>query len=282
MGVRRRELAFTSCRRVVVSSCLAAGRPQRAAGAVTSEGCPQRLSGRGIIDRSHEIPSHAGDGDPGRAGGRHRALDLSLAVRTAEPLLAEDGHPRLRRHGPRPGPAVDAERAAAQHSSGWSIRAVSTRSAPRTRRSRRRRGPRSPPASTPASTTSTTSWCATPRPTCPISAWSRREPARFLLQLLPDREAEASTRSAAAPRSGSPRASAGVRIEHPHGAGDVPAGGRPERRAALRPAAARHPRDDGHVLLLRDRPEPLRRRQHRVRRHPQAAACSRTTSPAPS
>ena len=67
--------------------------------------------------------------------------------------------------------AVDAGRQAAEHASGWSIRAASIRSARRTRRSRRPRGRRSPPASTPASTTSTTSWSAIPRPTCPISAW---------------------------------------------------------------------------------------------------------------
>ena len=61
-------------------------------------------------------------------------------------------------------------------------------------------------------------------------------------------------------------------IQRPHGAGDLPAGGRAERRAAGGAAAARHPRHDGHVLLLRHRLEPLRGRQHRVRRHPQAAA----------
>ena len=48
-----------------------------------------------------------------------------------------------------------------------------------------------------------------------------------------------------------------------------------ERRAALRPAAARHPRHDGDVLLLRDRSEPLRRGQHRDRRHPQAPGVRR-------
>ena len=32
-------------------------------------------------------------------------------------------------------------------------------------------------------------------------------------------------------------------------------------------APARHPRDDGHLLLLRDRSQPVRRGQHRVRRH---------------
>ena len=47
---------------------------------------------------------------------------------------------------------------------------------------------------------------------------------------------------------------------------DVPGG-----RAALRAAAARHPRHGGHLLLLRHRPEPLRRRQHGDGRHPQAA-----------
>ena len=98
------------------------------------------------------------------------------------------------------------------------------------------------------------------------------------VRLPPDREAEAAFRFAAARRSGSPPASAGVRSQHPHGAGDVPARRRAERRAALRPAAARHPRHDGDLLLLRHRPEPLRGRQHRVRRHPQAAGDGAATS----
>ena len=49
----------------------------------------------------------------------------------------------------------------------------------------------------------------------------------------------------------------------------------PERRAALGPSAPRHPPDDGDVLLLRNRLEPLRGRQHRVRRHPQATGVRR-------
>ena len=42
-------------------------------------------------------------------------------------------------------------------------------------------------------------------------------------------------------------------IRHADGAGDVSARRRPERRAVVGPAAARHPRHDGHVFLLRDR-----------------------------
>ena len=49
---------------------------------------------------------------------------------------------------------------------------------------------------------------------------------------------------------------------------DLPARGRAGRRTAVRAAAARHPRHDRHVLLLRHRPEPLRGRQHRDGRHP--------------
>ena len=44
----------------------------------------------------------------------------------------------------------------------------------------------------------------------------------------------------------------------------------PERRAVVGPAAARYPGHDGHVLLLRDRSEPLRGGEHGDGRHPQA------------
>ena len=106
--------------------------------------------------------------------------------------------------------------------------------------------------------------------TCPTSAWSRAR-----------RRSSCSTTS----RSSKPKVDldprrhvvlgdgrqAGRPLRHAHRAGDVPARGRRERRAALGPAAARHPRDDGHLLVLRDRSEPLRRGQHRDGRHPQAA-----------
>ena len=46
-------------------------------------------------------------------------------------------------------------------------------------------------------------------------------------------------------------------IERAHGSGHVSAGNRPERRNAVRPAAPGHSRDDGHLLLLCDRSEPI-------------------------
>ena len=119
------------------------------------------------------------------------------------------------------------------------------------------------------------------RRTCPTSAWSHASRRRF----------SSTTFRSSRPKVTSIRGGtsfwvtagkAGVRIEHAHGAGHVPARRRAERRDAVGPAAARHPRHDGHVLLLRDRPEPLRRRQHRVRRHPQAAGRSTATSRRPS
>ncbi len=99
----------------------------------------------------------------------------------------------------------------------------------------------------------------------------RREPARFLFDYIP----------IAKPKLFSIRGGtsfwvtagqAGVRSIDPDGPGDVSPRRRAKRRAPVRPAPARHPRNDGDVLLLRHRPEPLRGRQHRVRRHPQASA----------
>ena len=89
-----------------------------------------------------------------------------------------------------------------------------------------------------------------------LPAGSRHGPARAAalpVRLLPDR---------AKPKVLSIRGgtsfwvTAGQRrraLEHAHRPGDVPARGRPERRAARRPAPARHPRHDGDLLLLRDR-----------------------------
>ena len=59
-------------------------------------------------------------------------------------------------------------------------------------------------------------------------------------------------------------------VEPAHRADHVPAGRRRERRTAVRAAAARHPRHDRDVLLLRHRPLPVRRGQHRDGGHPQA------------
>ena len=108
-----------------------------------------------------------------------------------------------------------------------------------------------------------------------------REPPRFILNYIP-----IARRSITSIRGGTSfwvTAGRGRRaLEHADRAGHVPARGRAQRRAALRPAAARHPRHDGHVLLLRHGPEPLRGRQHRVRRHPQAAGLRRRRRRRPS
>ncbi len=60
-------------------------------------------------------------------------------------------------------------------------------------------------------------------------------------------------------------------VGDPDRAGDLPARGRPGGRTAVGPAAARHPGNRRHVLLLCDRPQPLRGRQHGDGRHPEAA-----------
>ncbi len=72
----------------------------------------------------------------------------------------------------------------------------------------------------------------------------------------------------------------GLRRRHPerrpHRPRDVPARGAAPRRDARRLAAARRARDDGHLLLLGDRPLRLRGGpRHRVRRVPEAAALRR-------
>ena len=55
-------------------------------------------------------------------------------------------------------------------------------------------------------------------------------------------------------------------VERPHRTGDLSSRGRAQRRAARRTSPARHQGHDGHLLLLRDGSESIRRRQHRVRR----------------
>ena len=119
------------------------------------------------------------------------------------------------------------------------------------------------------------------RPTCPISAWCSASRRDFLFNYIPIAKPKITSI-----RGGTSfwvtAGQAGVRSSDPHGAGHLPARGRPERRAAVRPAAARHPRHDGHVLLLRDRPQPLRRRQHRDGRHPEAPGVRGRRRAAPS
>ncbi len=111
------------------------------------------------------------------------------------------------------------------------------------------------------------------RDTNDLPARSRNGPARAAevsLRLLSDRQTSKCCRFAAATSFWVTAGRAGVRSSVLTVPGDLPARGRAQRRAARRPSAARHPRHDGHLLLLRDRSEPLRRRQHRVRRHPEA------------
>ena len=93
----------------------------------------------------------------------------------------------------------------------------------------------------------------------------RREPPKFLLNYFP----------IARPRVLSIRGgtsfwvTAGPRrraVERPHRTGDFSSRGRTQRRAARRTSPARHQGHDGHLLLLRDGSESIRRRQHRVRR----------------
>ena len=169
---------------------------------------------------------------------------------------------------------LDERRASCRTDAARRSRAACTARRRRTRPNRRRRGRRSRPASTPASTTSTTSSSATrDLPARPRHGAARA--ADVPVQLRPDRQAEGLTSI----RGGTSFwVTAGTRrraLEHADRAGDVSARRRAQRRAAVGPAAARHPRDDGDVLLLRDRPEPLRGRQHRVRRHPEAARLRR-------
>ena len=60
-------------------------------------------------------------------------------------------------------------------------------------------------------------------------------------------------------------------VEHPDSTRHVSSGRGPEWRAALGTPPSRYPRNHGDVLLLRNRPESVRRREHRVRRDSQAA-----------
>ncbi len=90
------------------------------------------------------------------------------------------------------------------------------------------------------------------------------------LRVSPDREAKTFFDSGWHLVLGHRRPGGGA-IEHPDGPRDVSPGGRAERRAAVRSPAARYSRHDGDLLLLRDRPEPIRGREHGVWRHPQTA-----------
>ena len=90
----------------------------------------------------------------------------------------------------------------------------------------------------------------------------RREPAEIPLQLPPDRQAQHRVDSRRDVVLGHCR-TCGRSIEHPDRPGDVSSGRGPQRRAARGTAAAGYSRHDGHVLLFRDRLEPLRRGQHR-------------------
>jgi hypothetical protein len=64
-------------------------------------------------------------------------------------------------------------------------------------------------------------------------------------------------------------------LRHPDRARDLSARRGHERPDALGSSASRHPRDDGHLLLLRDRSQPLRRGEYRDGRHPEAARLRR-------
>ena len=170
---------------------------------------------------------------------------------------------------------MDGRRQAAEHEEAGDARQRRRgRSARRIRRSRRRRGRRSPPASTPASTTSTTFSSATRSTYLPDLGMVHSRATALHPQLHSGLEAGRAVDSRRHLVLGHGRQRRRP-LEHADGAGDVSAGRRAERRAALRPPAPRHPRHDGDVLLLRHRSEPLRGRQHRVRRHPEAARLRR-------
>jgi hypothetical protein len=96
----------------------------------------------------------------------------------------------------------------------------------------------------------------------------KREPPRFLFNYIPTSRRRSHCGRARRHVVLGHRRPGRRAQQHPDGAGHVPAGRRAQRRAALGPAAARHPRHDGHLLLLRHGPEPLRGGQHRVGRHP--------------
>ena len=217
-----------------------------------------------LIDDPHDC-ARAG----ARAHGRppRRGLPLRVARRRHPSQAA---HPGVRWDGSESGPAVDEGGPAPEPLEARIHQAAFDRSRRRTLPSRRRRGRRLPPASIPASTTSTTSSCAIRRPTFPISGMVRREPARFLFGYVPIAKPKLfSIRGGTsfwvtAGQAGVRSSILTVPVTFPPE--DVPNGELP-----VGAAAARHPRHDGHLLVLRDRPEPLRGGQHRVRRHPQAA-----------
>ena len=102
----------------------------------------------------------------------------------------------------------------------------------------------------------------------------RREPAKFLLDWIPIQKPKIISI-----RGGTSfwvtAGTAGVRSSILTVPVTFPPEDVPKRRAARRAAAPGHPRDDGDVLLLRNGPEPLRRGQHRIRRHPQTAGVQR-------
>ena len=103
----------------------------------------------------------------------------------------------------------------------------------------------------------------------------RKEPPEVPLGPHPDARGRRSSRRAAARRSGSTPAADGDPFVVLTVPGHVPARAHRPRRDALGPAAARHPRHARDVLLLGHRPARLRGGQHRVRRHPEAAALRR-------
>ena len=197
---------------------------------------------------------------------RHRA-----AVGEGAP---EARHPRLRRHGSAPRPEMDGRRQAAEHAEARRARRASTGS-------RRRTSPESP-----------TAWASfatgvnagkhniydflvrDTRTYLPDLGMVHREPPRFILNYIP----------IAAPKLTSIRGGTSFWVT----------AGRAGVRSSVLTVPVTFPPEDvpngellsglplpdirgtmGTVLLLRHRPEPLRRRQHGVRRHPEAAGVRR-------
>ena len=72
-------------------------------------------SGHEIIEPSHEIPGDAGHGDSARHRRSDRTVDVLVRSRAEEPVLAEDGDPRLRRDGPGPRRTAGPRRQASEH-----------------------------------------------------------------------------------------------------------------------------------------------------------------------
>ena len=90
----------------------------------------------------------------------------------------------------------------------------------------------------------------------------KREPPEFLWGMIPTKRPKAiSTRGGTSfwVHAGND----GRQERRPHRARDLPPGGGPPRRPALRPAPARHPRHRGHLLLLGHRPLVVRGRATR-------------------